>query len=472
MKKLVFGISVFVFLLFIYPFVIANDVTYKDAVWRCYDGFVESESNTSCKTTDVWRERAEERCSGRCSSKNISMCGVDKFAVALNCSYVPMKEEWRKKADFRCYDGFENNLGESTSCKSIEVWRENAENICKNRCNSDKSKCGVDSFGVSETCSTEDFKYVCTDSDGGKNYEKKGKTCIGENCNKDYCDVNQGNSFYNLIEHYCESDTNTGSTTYNCLYGCNDGVCIQSNSTCTLKTCSQLGKQCGNWDNGCGQSVYCGICPRYDNASEITAEVKKFSEEIQSLTKKDFTEEEVITKYNEIYEDGFVCMKQCPEDNKGDITESCWRKCNKIGEDKFLWIVFNEEIISKYPTIAQKLENNVNQKNKEASECLKKCGNPYPKADYECIQSCFTEKVSEENSCSGCLSDDKCFSFGYRMDKKFCSQNGEFTTQFNKEESCENNFECSSNVCVSGKCVNSTLLEKILNWFRRLFGKE
>ena len=31
-------------------------------------------------------------------------------------------------------------------------------------------------------------------------------------------------------------------------------------SSCTPKTCEQLGKTCGVWDNGCGSTVDCGVC--------------------------------------------------------------------------------------------------------------------------------------------------------------------------------------------------------------------
>ncbi len=43
-----------------------------------------------------------------------------------------------------------------------------------------------------------------------------------------------------------------------CQYGCNlvNGEC----NTCTPKTCSEQGKQCGSWDNGCGTQVNCGTC--------------------------------------------------------------------------------------------------------------------------------------------------------------------------------------------------------------------
>ena len=45
-------------------------------------------------------------------------------------------------------------------------------------------------------------------------------------------------------------------TSFLCQYGCLRGVCKK----CPSKTCSQLAKQCGNWDNGCRVLLNCGAC--------------------------------------------------------------------------------------------------------------------------------------------------------------------------------------------------------------------
>jgi hypothetical protein len=72
--------------------------------------------------------------------------------------------------------------------------------------------------------------------------------------------------------------------------------------------------------------------------------------------------------------------------------------------------------------------------------------------------------------CDGCSLDNKCYPYGYRKDNNFCKDNRTFIAQLNSNEKCDNNFECSSNVCVSGKCVDQGLLQKIMNWFKKLFG--
>ncbi|MEK6819924.1 MAG: hypothetical protein AABY03_01860 [Nanoarchaeota archaeon] len=82
------------------------------------------------------------------------------------------------------------------------------------------------------------------------------------------------------------------------------------------------------------------------------------------------------------------------------------------------------------------------------------------------------KKIIRQSCSNGCLKDEKCYNFGYRKSGEFCSGDNEFLIQFGDAEQCENHFECESNVCVSGQCVEGTLIQKILNWFRNLFGGE
>ncbi len=83
------------------------------------------------------------------------------------------------------------------------------------------------------------------------------------------------------------------------------------------------------------------------------------------------------------------------------------------------------------------------------------------------------EIIDEEEkaeTCFGCKVEEKCYPLGYRKSGKFCSaEDNAFQVQLEEEISCENNFECSSYVCVSGKCVSGGLLQRILNWFGKLF---
>ena len=74
--------------------------------------------------------------------------------------------------------------------------------------------------------------------------------------------------------------------------------------------------------------------------------------------------------------------------------------------------------------------------------------------------------------CNGCILGDKCAPVGYRVEGKYCNLDSEFIEYLEAGESCDNNFECKSNLCVNDECVSRGFLQKILDFFKRLFGIE
>lgn len=87
------------------------------------------------------------------------------------------------------------------------------------------------------------------------------------------------------------------------------------------------------------------------------------------------------------------------------------------------------------------------------------------KSTFKCVKEEIT--VCKDS----CPLDGKCYPFGYRKAEKYCSDSGGFVVQ-KKNEACDNSFECSSNVCVNNECVSQGFIEKIISWFKRLFGGE
>ena len=106
---------------------------------------------------------------------------------------------------------------------------------------------------------------------------------------------------------------------------------------------------------------------------------------------------------------------------------------------------------------------------------------PIPKPVPCGIGTCVPEEEPEEPEeipedkvfykCNGCELGDKCYPMGYRKQGQYCSDNNEFIGQLGSG-TCDNNFECKSNVCISSECVGEGLIKKILNWFKKLFGGE
>ncbi len=74
-------------------------------------------------------------------------------------------------------------------------------------------------------------------------------------------------------------------------------------------------------------------------------------------------------------------------------------------------------------------------------------------------------------SCDGCKEGDECLPFGTRQkDDTYCSLDKVMTKQKTESDSCSNNYECLTNVCVDSQCVSRNFIQKIFAWFGGLFG--
>ncbi len=99
----------------------------------------------------------------------------------------------------------------------------------------------------------------------------------------------------------------------------------------------------------------------------------------------------------------------------------------------------------------------------------------YPKIQEELNSEGEETSGSDEEIspvCNGCELEDKCYPWGYRVKNKFCSViDDEFVSQLGEDSQCENHFECGSNLCINNECVSGNLIQKMLNWFKRLFSR-
>ena len=79
---------------------------------------------------------------------------------------------------------------------------------------------------------------------------------------------------------------------------------------------------------------------------------------------------------------------------------------------------------------------------------------------YKCLnRACVKEVVG--NICeSGCLSNGKCYPMGYRRSGTYCSEDNEFVKLLPSDSSCNNNFECRSNLCIGDECVDQSLINR------------
>ena len=87
------------------------------------------------------------------------------------------------------------------------------------------------------------------------------------------------------------------------------------------------------------------------------------------------------------------------------------------------------------------------------------------------------EKEEPAIECTyGCVADHTCLPIGTRLiseDKpSYCDITKQILEQKPSSEQCMNSYECESNVCINNECVGKGLLQKVLSWFMKIFGKD
>jgi len=96
----------------------------------------------------------------------------------------------------------------------------------------------------------------------------------------------------------------------------------------------------------------------------------------------------------------------------------------------------------------------------------------------------FIKTISDTTSCdSGCFTGSSCIAVGIRTKDSreipiYCDLDKSVKTQKYDGSECQNNFECDSNTCSSGVCVNinkqlqanNNAINSIIDWIRSIFG--
>ncbi|MAF35991.1 hypothetical protein CL622_02635 [archaeon] len=89
--------------------------------------------------------------------------------------------------------------------------------------------------------------------------------------------------------------------------------------------------------------------------------------------------------------------------------------------------------------------------------------------DYECVSNNCKGGLCSP-ICEGCTGENNvCLPVGTRTTTQYCNIDHSFIDQNLEEESCNNNYECASNICVNNQCVSPSLMQKIMDWFNKIF---
>ena len=280
-----------------------------------------------------------------------------------------------KGAYWQCYDGVEKPpvVSASPACKPSEAWQQEASEFCNTHCHeyteSGVTKCGVNSFSVTESCYVE--------------YGKEGVEFVPPE-----------------PEHTFQEETISEG-----FFKPNDGTLFL---------------------------FYRENCPQCEGMEKVLDEVgSKLGVSGGMIDAADTARYETLLKEMDITAVPAFVYKRSDE-----------RFIKYLGKADAATII--NWLTGKETAVEKSIEKEKTQAVKE--EIL------------FCKDSCPREG--------------KCYPFGYRKEGKFCSDLGAFTDQLHEDSACDNNFECSTNVCIDGKCMSSGLIQKFVGWFKKLFGRE
>ncbi len=283
----------------------------------------------------------------------------------------------------------------------------------------------------------------CTDSDGGINYYVSGRSegrVNGSDINAgEWCGlVGVGGGVVSscsganctLSESYCYDSQTIKEITYNCPYGCSDGACLQQ--TNQTITCSD--------DMDCPSTTitYC------NNNSEACSSTTSYSCQNPGTT-----------------------SSKCVVAGGGGGCGFCPNGCSDGA-------CVEKECTPKYsceisPLICP-----------SAGIQTKEC------KDVECNNPDYTEEViCNPGECGGCEFDNKCIPYGFRTTIElfnnepgkynvYCDIDGKIYEQKTLDyqgnwATCQNNYECESNVCSSGDCIEVKSIIEEASGFKSIF---
>lgn len=272
----------------------------------------------------------------------------------------------------------------------------------------------------------------CTDSDGGKNYTVQGKTTeVGPSWlieGTDSCASGK------VKELYCNG-SKLDYYFYDCPFGCKEGVCLP-----TLSNIS-----CIDSDGGLS----------YFKKGIASGELKDARGALYTWEDRCFN----IPKDAEYLDSCFgencsIFEFYCQTDSETNLTflrgmkRLCGGGCKDgacLPEDSSEYSDWEASLL-----ISQKINLN----------------DSYSEENNQQIDSSYSSSTNSSLNNITLI----CDSIGLRKKSNYCSSDKIWVLQVADGDNCENNFECSSNVCAGGKCVSASLIQKILNWFKNLFG--
>ncbi|HIG94465.1 MAG: hypothetical protein QT05_C0005G0028 [archaeon GW2011_AR13] len=312
----------------------------------------------------------------------------------------------------------------------------------------------------------------CKDSDGGLNFYYKGIVQGEENgeylSKEDSCKYDPINNKTFLVEGYCQESGVPALLTIECSNGCYEGICLgDSDEVFECKEDDEKNPFVKGYIEGPYYESEDGSFVTEMDLLEISHFYDKCSEKEEGYLLEYYCYSGLIN--SESIKCDFGCYDGgcLTEDSDVLLPNGCTEKDGgkNYYEKSAIYIdgeYHNEDKCSEDQTLNEWFCNSEGTQEVEAYECEEFCANG----------RCYKEnEIFEDGNCNGCLDSDNCYPFGFRKEGNYCSdENNEFVFQKNPELTCENSFECDSNLCINNQCVSGSLWAKFLRWFKSIFG--
>lgn len=324
---------------------------------------------------------------------------------------------------------------------------------------------------------------LCSDSDGGLNNDIAGSCTDSTGTYADYCDSEGlvwdyycGPTGDPAENRYCMATTGTYCVNIGYAGGCQSGKCekelaeeklLEGDSTLDLGL-QEYGSY--TWDIDISSFTKAGI--GIYNSNDATPNKYGGWEAYVEVNGEKIWEN---TANNEVYDyaKGKSVVESSYRDQYFDITNYV-----KIGKNTIKYYHFTDGKHGPKVTVyggTVKLYEGTSVVVEEPKETEEKPPVYTPEPTTEAPTSAAPESPEtkgETMQCdNGCAYRDRsCISYGTRKGGSYCETDKTLKVQKSGDESCDNNYECRSNVCVSDKCVGLSLIQTIMWFLKALLG--
>lgn len=345
---------------------------------KCYSEFGQTcEGETGCVMDVIGEKGRKTALKSSCGGYAYILLDGNNENAEFKC--IPRQEvapeqiagRGFQRAAWECYDGA-GSVSKDEGCLPAEVWNKKAEMYCEGHCYQDKSKCGVNSFSISEEC-----------------YGAVHETLQPVELEKVMEEMNKKLEEDSLAYVYAKD---------------------------------------------------CSYCEGMDE--EVDKAAKELNLRVSKIDKDQSASSMGIVPYSFIYGNAVPLLLFAKGEKEGGFKiYTMPGKTDAQAMIKWVRDIYAGNVQAAEPANMEKLKEEMEQSKEETLFCK-----------------------------DSCPLEGKCYPFGYRKDGKFCSDSGSFAPQFENDLPCDNNFECSANVCVDGKCITSGMIQKIMAWFKGIFG--